>query len=54
MIHKKEFIGKKAEIKYNKSLFKGTIIDETKNLLHLKTQKKIVKICEEDLFCNHL
>ena len=48
MIHKQEFIGKKAEIKYSRSLFKGTIIGETKNLLYLKTQQKIVKVIKKN------
>jgi RNase P/RNase MRP subunit p29 len=48
MITKREFIGKKAEIRYSGSLFKGTIIDETKNLFYLKTDKKLVKIVKKN------
>jgi len=46
MIEKEEFIGKDVEISYNGKKFKGKIVDETRNTVHLKTQtglKKIVK-----------
>ncbi|MBN2422511.1 ribonuclease P protein subunit [Candidatus Woesearchaeota archaeon] len=44
---KKEFIGLKVRITYNDFTFKGTIINETKNLIYIKTDnnqiKKIIK-----------
>jgi len=46
-ILKDELIGKSAKIKYNKKEFEGKIIDETKNILIIKTKegnKKIIKI----------
>jgi len=47
---KGELIGKKTKIHYNKKVFDGKIIDETKNTLTIKTKdgdKKIIKINSE-------
>ena len=41
---KQELIGKTAEIRYHNKTFKGKIIDETKNLIYLKTQTKTLKL----------
>jgi len=48
MIEKKEFIGKKAEIHYNKKKYEGIIIDETKNMLRLETKDKAVWIIKRN------
>lgn len=48
MIEKKEFIGKEAEITYAGKVFKGKIIDETKNTLSIETNKKIVMIIKKN------
>ena len=45
-IEKEEWIGLAAKIEYNKQLFEGKIIDETKNTIIIKTKegkKKILK-----------
>ena len=45
-IEKGEWIGVAAKIHYNKNVFEGKIIDETKNTIIIKTQegeKKILK-----------
>ena len=47
MIEKQEFIGKKVEILYNQRVFVGTIQDETKNMLYLKTKERIIKIIKK-------
>jgi RNase P/RNase MRP subunit p29 len=44
---KDEMIGKTAKIYYNKKIFEGKIIDETKNTLIIKTKegnKRTIKI----------
>ena len=43
MIEKEEFIGKDVEISYNGKKFKGKIVDETRNTVHLKTQTGLKK-----------
>ena len=48
MIEKSELIGENAEIQYSKKIFKGKIIDETKNTLTLQTEKKPVKIIKKN------
>lgn len=43
---KEELIGKKAKIRFNGKVHEGTIVNETKNMLVLKTddgQKKFIK-----------
>ncbi len=52
MIEKKEFIGKKAEIHYNKKVYEGIIIDETKNMLRLETKDKAVWIIKRNAAIN--
>jgi RNase P/RNase MRP subunit p29 len=47
MIEKKSLIGKIARIKLGDIHYKGTIIDETKNMIHLQTGKKVVKIIKK-------
>ena len=44
----KEFIGKKAYVKYAGNVFTGTIIDETKNTLTIETKTKKVKIIKQN------
>lgn len=41
---KREIIGNEAEITNNNKKFTGTIINETKNLIYLKTKTNIVKL----------
>ena len=48
MIRKTEFIGKEVTIEYGASVHIGTIIDETKNLFHLKTKNKVLKLLKRD------
>jgi RNase P/RNase MRP subunit p29 len=48
MIEKSEFIGKEAKIRYNGLDFSGTIIDETKNMVVLKTKEKNLKIIKKN------
>jgi RNase P/RNase MRP subunit p29 len=48
MIGKQEFIGKDAQITYNCRVFEGKVIDETKNMIVLKTEKKIIKIIKKN------
>ena len=48
MIEKREFIGKEAEINYAGKVFRGRIIDETKNTLTLETKNKLVKIIKKN------
>jgi RNase P/RNase MRP subunit p29 len=45
---KGELIGSEAQIIYNGRPFKGIIIDETKNMLHLKTENKIVRLIKKN------
>jgi len=45
---KKELIGKYAEIQYIDKTFKGTIVDETKNMLYLETSKGIKKFIKKN------
>ncbi|MBN2368547.1 ribonuclease P protein subunit [Candidatus Woesearchaeota archaeon] len=45
---KEEFVGKLAEISYCGKTIKGTIIDETKNMIHLKTKTKTIKIIKKN------
>jgi len=46
---KHEFIGEKAEIKFNDKTYKGMIIDETKNMLSLKTKNQIKKFIKKTI-----
>jgi RNase P/RNase MRP subunit p29 len=48
MIQKKELIGKIAQIRFAGRQFRGEIIDETKNMIHLKTKDKIIKIVKRN------
>lgn len=48
MAEKGELIGKSAEVDYNNKVFTGTIIDETKNMVHLETKNKIIKIIKKN------
>ena len=45
---KKELIGKKAVIEYNNHMFEGTIINETKNMIWLETEKRSIKIIKQN------
>jgi RNase P/RNase MRP subunit p29 len=57
MIESEEFIGKKAEIHWNKKIFQGTIIDETKNTLMIRTasgDKKILKNTSKIIINNQI
>jgi RNase P/RNase MRP subunit p29 len=46
---KHELIGEKAEIKFNDKTYKGIIVDETKNMLSLKTKKQIKKFIKKTI-----
>ena len=46
---KKELIGEIAEIENQNKKFKGKIIDETKNLIYLKTKKSTLKLLKNTL-----
>lgn len=41
---KHELIGKEVEVKYHNKTFRGVIVDETKNTLCLRTEKKELKL----------
>jgi RNase P/RNase MRP subunit p29 len=43
-----EIIGQDAEVRYNNKTFAGKIIDETKNMIYLETEKKIIKIIKKN------
>ncbi len=47
-IEKGEWIGVAAKIHYNKQLFEGKIMDETKNTITIKTKKGIKKILKNN------
>jgi RNase P/RNase MRP subunit p29 len=46
---KEELIGKKAEIAFNGKVHKGTIVDETKNMIHLKTDDGLRKFIKQTI-----
>ena len=48
MITKKELIGRCAKISYNGKVFEGHIIDETKNMIWLETNAKLIKIIKKN------
>lgn len=43
-----EFIGRCAEIRYNKISFNGKIVNETKNMLFIETEEGIKKIIKQN------
>ena len=48
-ITKTEFIGEKAKISCDGRLFEGTIVDETKNMIHLMTKKKVLRLIKKNI-----
>lgn len=46
---KEELIGEKAEIKFNEKTHNGEIINETKNMIHLKTKDEIKKFIKTEI-----
>ena len=49
MKFREELIGLEVKIQYNKKTFEGIIVDETKNMIHLKTKKDIKKLIKKNL-----
>lgn len=47
MIERQELIGRNAELLYNGEVLSGTIVDETKNMLLLRTEGRIIKIIKK-------
>ena len=45
---KKELIGNRAKISYNNRSLEGIIINETRNMLELKTRKGVKKIVKKN------
>ena len=46
---KHELIGEKAEIEFNDKTYKGMIVNETKNMLSLKTKNQIKKFIKKTI-----
>ncbi len=46
---KDELIGKDAQIGYNDRTFEGSIINETKNMIYLKTNSGIKKLIKQNV-----
>lgn len=46
---KEELIGKTAQVVFNEKKHHGEIIDETKNMIHLKTKDKIKKFIKSEI-----
>ena len=45
---KHELVGKTAQVAYNNRVIHGRIVDETKNMIHLETEGKIIKIIKKN------
>ena len=57
MIESEEFIGKETEIRWNSKVFRGKVIDETKNTLTIRTEngdKKILKNTSKIIINNQI
>lgn len=46
--YRKNLIGKNAKIEYQKKIFDGEIVFETKNTIKLKTKDKVITIIKQN------